>query len=232
MTQVWQGECVEVDVLFSKAGIATQILLTDRMNKNLLLMDCGDGTVRDLMDRNISFLDLKGVLISHGHPDHMGGLFSLLAALRLFRYKGDFTVYAPSRCPEVYSIIQFFLKLYQKGMSFTLHYHELKDQVFESLGEFIIKPFNVLHYESTKTSNKVKKSAFGYRVTLRGEVIVFSGDSLQCSELEQEVEGVDLALLEATYDDSFTEEIPNHLHHKYADYLGRSAKNYFLIHRF
>ncbi len=232
MKQVWQGNHMKVDVLFSKAGIATQILLTDTVNQDHLLLDCGDGTVRDLIDRNVSFNHLRGVLISHGHPDHMGGLFSLLATLRLFRYTGDFTIYAPGRCTEVYSIIQFFLKLYRKSMGFTLHYHELQDQVFESLGEFIIKPFDVLHYESTKTTHKVKKPAFGYRISLQSEVIVYSGDTLQCPALEKEVEGVDLALLEATYNETFNEKVPNHLDYKYADYLGKSAKNYFLIHRF
>ncbi len=233
MLYQWKGNEMEVRVLYTKAGIATQILVSDiRVNEHILL-DCGDGIVRDLLNNSIDFHQIKGILFTHGHPDHMGGLYSLLTTMRLFSREKELNIFAPSPCVEVYDIIQLFIKYYKKKFLFHLNYHELKNEVYENIGNFIVKPFSVLHYDSTKNpSNIVKKPAMGYRIKLREEVIIYSGDTLPCPELEREVEGVDLALLEATYDEKFNENRPNHLSQDYANYIGNTAKNYYLVHRF
>ncbi|MDH4127932.1 MAG: ribonuclease Z [Spirochaetota bacterium] len=230
MFKIWQGENIKVEVLYSKAGIATQILLTDTTNEYKVLMDCGDGTARDLIERSINLNEVKGILLTHGHPDHVGGLFSFLSTLNLIQYKGELTIFAPSSCKEAYSIIKLFLNLYGKKIGYTLNYNELYSGVFEGIGNFIIKPFDVLHYESDKPPLK-KKASFGYRVSLFDEVIVYSGDTVPCLTLEKEVEGVDFALLEATYEEKNNDKTANHLDKEYAEYIGKSAKNYLLIHK-
>ena len=230
MSLTWQGKEVNVDILYSKAGIATQVLLIDRKRNNALLLDCGDGTTRDIINHSIDPKQLIGLLVSHGHPDHMGGIYSLLATLRLIQYEGEFYIFAPYPCKEVYEMIKLFLKFYKGRLSFTLNYHELKDSVNESLDQFIIKPFTAPHYESTRDQPLKNMPAFSYKITLRDEVIVYSGDTKPSPTLEKEVEECDLAILEATYSDSFQETIENHLDVNYAHYLGKSAKNYLLIH--
>ncbi|MDH5681634.1 MAG: MBL fold metallo-hydrolase [Spirochaetota bacterium] len=233
MSETWRGKEMDVDILYSKAGIATQILITDRLTGDHLLVDCGDGCSRDLVNHEIDVHNLKGILITHGHADHVGGLYSLLTMLRLFQFKDELTVFAPSTCEEAFALINIFLTVYNTRIPYTLHYHELNSGVFESLEHFIIKPFAVLHYESTDDSSvKVEKPSFGYRITLREETVVISGDSLPCQALEEEVAGVDLAVIEATYDENFFREPPNHLDLKYAKYLGESAKCHILIHRY
>ncbi len=231
MSQNWRGNNLEVEVLYSKAGIATQILVTDLLKGDLLLMDCGDGTVRDLVDRGIDLQQLKGILISHGHTDHISGLDSLLFVLYLARYEGELMIIAPSPCNEVHSLIKRFLSHYRGRLKFTLHYHELYGGVTESIAQFIIKPFDVLHYGSVTSDPKILP-AFGYRVNIQDEVIVYTGDTAECPQLEKEIEGADLALIEATYDQPFQGNLCNHLHANYAEYLGKSAKNYFLIHSY
>lgn len=231
MSQIWTGKNIEAEVLFSKAGIATQILLTDLKKQEYILMDCGDGTVRDLLERKIDFKLIKGILISHGHPDHISGLYSLLSTLKLLDVKTEITIFAPTPCRELLRILQTYLELYKGLYPFTLNYHELKADVLEGLGDFVVKPFNVLHYDSMKPDEPILKPAFGYRVSLGDEVVVYSGDTLACPELEKEVDGADLAIIEATYSKPMPESLMNHLQYEYAEYVGKSAKNYFLIHR-
>jgi 7,8-dihydropterin-6-yl-methyl-4-(beta-D-ribofuranosyl)aminobenzene 5'-phosphate synthase len=77
----WSKLGVQVEVLHSKAAVATQILV--KRAGSSLLVDAGDGTLRDLLDRGIQPEGLTAVLLTHGHYDHVGGLHSLLGYLKM-----------------------------------------------------------------------------------------------------------------------------------------------------
>ncbi len=79
----WEGEGWNVKVLYSKAGVATQILVSTVEGD--LLVDAGDGALRDLLDLNYDFEKLKAIAITHGHFDHVGGLWTLFGFLRMMR---------------------------------------------------------------------------------------------------------------------------------------------------
>ena len=69
----WGGRVLTVQVLFSRTGLATQILVSTE--KVGLLLDCGDGTARDLIGMGVPLDSLAGVFLTHGHADHLGGLW-------------------------------------------------------------------------------------------------------------------------------------------------------------
>jgi ribonuclease Z len=48
------------------------------------LVDCGEGTQRQLMRARLGFRGLRHVLLTHLHLDHIGGLAGLVATRRLF----------------------------------------------------------------------------------------------------------------------------------------------------
>jgi ribonuclease Z len=48
------------------------------------LVDCGEGTQRQLMRAGLGFRGLRQVLLTHLHLDHIGGLAGLIATRRLF----------------------------------------------------------------------------------------------------------------------------------------------------
>lgn len=55
---------------------------------NRFLVDCGEGTQRQLMRAGIGFRGLGHVLLTHAHLDHVLGLAGLLATLALYRVGG------------------------------------------------------------------------------------------------------------------------------------------------
>src|SRR6266478_2351295 len=55
---------------------------------NRLLVDCGEGTQRQLMRAGVGFRGLGHVLLTHLHLDHVAGLAGLLATLALYRVGG------------------------------------------------------------------------------------------------------------------------------------------------
>jgi ribonuclease Z len=52
------------------------------------LVDCGEGTQRQLMRAELGFRGLQHVLLTHAHLDHVLGLAGLLATLALYRIGG------------------------------------------------------------------------------------------------------------------------------------------------
>ena len=55
---------------------------------NRFLIDCGEGTQRQLMRAEFGFRGLAHVLLTHAHLDHVLGLAGLLATLALYRVEG------------------------------------------------------------------------------------------------------------------------------------------------
>jgi ribonuclease Z len=57
-----------------------------------LLIDCGEGTQRQLIRAGLGFRGLQHVLLTHAHLDHVLGLSGLIATLALFRVGGMFEI--------------------------------------------------------------------------------------------------------------------------------------------
>ena len=67
---------MDSSILYSRAGIATQILLSTE--EYYFIVDAGDGTLRDLVSLKIDFQKIRGIFLTHGHFDHIAGLYALL----------------------------------------------------------------------------------------------------------------------------------------------------------
>ncbi len=57
------------------------------------LIDCGEGTQRQLLRSGAGFRRLDHILLTHTHLDHVLGLGGLLATLALFELRGALTIY-------------------------------------------------------------------------------------------------------------------------------------------
>ena len=61
------------------------------------LIDCGEGTQRQLLRSGTGFRRLGQILLTHVHLDHVLGLGGLLATLGLFDLRGDSQYMAVAR---------------------------------------------------------------------------------------------------------------------------------------
>lgn len=230
--QQWQGEDLAVDVLYSYGGVATQILITVR--KDRFLVDVGDGSLRDLWLRGIDFHRLKGIFLTHGHFDHLGGLYALLGYLRVISRGEPLNIYFPQGCLEAHQILTAFNGCY-RDIPFEIRAHEVEDREEFQVGELRVEVRSVIHYASTLAGGLLHQDpAVGYRLTYRGQVIAVSGDTAICPGVIELVAGADLALIEATFEDEeASAEVLTKLHLSVdkAREIGRRAKEYLLIHR-
>jgi ribonuclease BN (tRNA processing enzyme) len=101
---------MDSSILYSRAGIATQILLSTE--EYYFIVDAGDGTLRDLVSLKINFQKIRGIFLTHGHYDHIGGLYALLGHFRVIERKEKIDIYFPKGCKEVQQIVFAFKENY------------------------------------------------------------------------------------------------------------------------
>ena len=66
-----------------------------RHGPDILLMDCGEGSQRQLMISPFSFMKVRAILVTHLHGDHVLGLPGLLQTMGLMGRKDPLAIYGP-----------------------------------------------------------------------------------------------------------------------------------------
>ncbi len=92
------------------------------LNNDFFLVDCGEGTQRQLRKYKIKFSKIKHVCISHLHGDHFYGLIGLISTFNLLNRDKELHIYGPEGIKEV---ILLQLKLSKSWVDYPLHFHEL-----------------------------------------------------------------------------------------------------------
>ena len=107
------------------AHTSSQLL---EMNNESILIDCGEGTQRQLRKYKVKFSKIKHVFISHLHGDHFFGLIGLISTFNLLNRNKELHVYGPIGIKE---IIQLQLKLSKSWVDYPLTFHELSSDSSE-----------------------------------------------------------------------------------------------------
>lgn len=102
------------------------------INNNTFLIDCGEGTQRQLRKYKLNFSKIKNIFISHLHGDHFFGLIGLISTLSILNRQAELNIYGPKGIREIINL-QF--KLAKSGVSFPLHFHELTSKKSELICE-------------------------------------------------------------------------------------------------
>lgn len=219
-------------VLYSQAGIATQIMIS--VEEDYFIVDTGDGTLRDLLSRKIDFGKIKGIFLTHGHYDHMAGLYALLGYLRTIERKCPINIYFPKGSKEAQQIIFAFQESYD-DFSFKIQTYEVKGGDEVKIKDLEVKIYQMRHYAAVGVNRILHPDpAVGYRFIYKGESVAISGDTGICRGLKKLIEGANLALIDSTLDKG--EETKDlleklHLSKEKAEEIGKLAKKYILIHR-
>ena len=222
---------MDSSILYSKAGIATQILLSTE--EDYFIVDIGDGTLRDLLLRKINFRKIKGIFLTHGHYDHIAGLYALLGHFRVIERKEKIDIYFPQGCKEAEQIVLAFKKSYD-DFTFQIKIHRINGGDEVKTKDLKVKIYQMRHYAAVGKNRILHPdAAVGYQFIHHDKIIAISGDTGMCPGLIELVRGADVAYIDSTLkEEEAIDAIINNLHlsQKKAEEIGKLAKKYVPIH--
>lgn len=239
LSQQWENDEVSVDVLYSAAGVATNIAVTSKFTGKMILLDVGDGTLRDLLSRgNVEFAnEIDVIAITHEHFDHVGGLHSLLGFMTMLRRTEPLDILIPNGSIIVEHLLKSLKEFYSESASFQIRQHIVRHGTEFDTDFFKIRASEVEHFgvefaglpDATKRE-EILIPSLGYRLEIGETVVAWTGDSRMCQALEEIVRNADLALIEITKREKPTTKRRVHLTKEEGEQLAKLAKNHILIH--
>ena len=126
----------------AKRGLSAQVVKHDEYR---FLIDCGEGTQRQILQSGIGFKNLKHIFITHGHLDHILGLAGLLSTFMRWEAIDEMNIYSGKWALDRIHDLLYDVVLRGGQAPMTLNLHEVKPGVFFEAGDFTITAFPVFH---------------------------------------------------------------------------------------
>ncbi len=203
---------------------------------NLYLLDCGEGTQRQIMKYHVGYGSLKAVFISHLHLDHFLGIYGLIETLYLTSpYPKDFHLFAPKGIPLINE--REFVKVHEITAGELLNERELSIRAFpvrhgKNAFGFVLKEEDRIKFNGDKAHklgmkgrmfSEIQKKGWivvnGNRIELEevsfvkpGLKLVYSGDCAPSKRLIEHANNADLLIHDATFGSDHQAEALERLH--------------------
>ena len=125
-----------------RRGLSAQVLKHDEYR---FLIDCGEGTQRQILQSGLGFKNLNHILITHGHLDHILGLGGLLSTFSRWEAIDDLNIYAGKYALERIHDLLYGVVLRGAKAPMPIKLHELSTGVFFEADDFTVSAFPVHH---------------------------------------------------------------------------------------
>lgn len=114
-------------------------------NEHRFLVDCGEGTQRQILQSGIGFKRLDRILITHGHLDHILGLGGLVSTFTRWETAERLEIWAGKWALSRIQLLLNEIVLKGARLPFDLAYREIKPGVIITERDFTITAFPVQH---------------------------------------------------------------------------------------
>lgn len=197
-------------------GARNQTCIHVRSEESTFLIDCGPASLSAMKQLGLPPQQLQGILLTHAHGDHFGGVPYVLLEQVLAGRSTPFWVMGPAAVLE--RVQQWnelaFPKLFEQP-PFELHWLEIEQEPRAIPGTgAMVYPFAMHHQRSLP--------CLGYQIHLAEEkIIAYTGDTAWCDNLVLLARDTDLLICECSAYDPLPEAVR---HLSYQELLAHQAE--------
>ncbi len=126
----------------AKRGLSAQIVQHDEYR---FLVDCGEGTQRQILQSGIGFKHLSRILLTHGHLDHILGLGGLMSTFLRWESIDELDIFAGRATLDRVHDLLYSVVLRGNQPPMPLRMNEIKAGTFFEASDFTVSAFPVTH---------------------------------------------------------------------------------------
>jgi ribonuclease Z len=126
----------------ARRGLSAQIVKHEEYR---FLIDCGEGTQRQILQSGVGFKRLSRILITHGHLDHILGLGGLLSTFLRWEAIEELEIFGGRSALDRIHDLLYGVVLRGNTAPMPIHLREIKAGLFFEAEDFSITAFPVTH---------------------------------------------------------------------------------------
>jgi ribonuclease Z len=126
----------------AKRGLSAQIVKHDEYR---FLVDCGEGTQRQILQSGTGFKNLTRILLTHGHLDHILGLGGLMSTFMRWEAIEELDIFGGRATLDRVHDLIYGVVLRGNQAPMPLRLNEIKPGTFFETDDFTITAFSVTH---------------------------------------------------------------------------------------
>jgi len=155
----------------------------------MILLDCGDGSLRNLLKFDVDVNSINSIILSHYHSDHATGITQVIETMGIKKRTADLTIFGPPGLKEYFATVQKITNVASKR-NFKMQLIEIAPKQKFDAGDYSVETFKMEH----------TIPCIGYRLSCSDEkILAYTGDTMLCEALKSLGNEADLFIHEATY---------------------------------
>jgi len=157
-----------------------------KLDKTAILLDCGDGTTKRIVDSGRSIFKINAVLLSHLHSDHLFGLPALWNSMSLLKRTQELQIYGPK---GTFETIRKLMDVDSREIPFVISIKDLEPNDTFNIGKVSVS--------CAKAEHGVP--ALAYRLESDGKSMVYTGDTKPSKNIEKLAKDANVLIHDSTF---------------------------------